>query len=105
MEALVDKIDINLFEAVLIWTGRKSSVFPCRDDNAVIEKYGSELASLLLERLSQLKHEFYLSDAKFTASNLEEMANESIANFKKRYPNLDERIAETFSWCYTYDFK
>lgn len=105
MDTLSNEIDDVLVESVLLWTGRRESIFPCRDDEAVVSKYGSERAHAILTRLSQLKKEFYLSDAKFTAVDLDSMGKQAIADFQTVHPDLDGRVAETFAWCYTYDYK
>jgi len=49
-----------LAEAALLWTGLNKSMFPCRDDEAVVKAFGKERVSILIVELSLLKKSFML---------------------------------------------
>jgi hypothetical protein len=99
-----DKVNPNLVRAALLWTGRGKSMSPHEDSASVEKEFGADQARHLLSTLQQLKNEFYLSDAKF-AADLNSMREQSISDFKARYPDLDDQITEAFAWCYTFDYK
>jgi len=92
-------------EAVLVWTAYGRDIFPQRDDSAVIARFGAETASELLPELGQLLDEFYKSDAKYRASNLMEMGQMAIEDFKTKYPDVRDDVLNALAWCYTFDFK
>ena len=95
----------QLTEAVLVWTGWGRDVLPCRNDSSVVDCFGSEIAVRLIPIIKSLEDDFYSSDARFSASNLEEMGKIAAQQFKDRHPELADEISQAFAWCYTYDFK
>lgn len=102
----MDKIENHqLVEAVLLWTGWGREMKPRRDDSVLIERFGPECAARLLPAIKSLENNFYSSDAKYSAANLQEMESISIQQFKEKHPELPEEVAKAFAWCYTYDFK
>jgi hypothetical protein len=92
-----------LVEAVVIWTGKNNSIFPCRDDAAVQKAFGVDVAPLLISKLVQLKSDFYRSDACYIADGLINIGEKATLDFRERHPELDSEISEVFAWCYTYD--
>jgi hypothetical protein len=102
----INKFDNRqLTEAVLLWTGWKQTAIPRRDDSLLVARFGSELASKLLAAIKSLEDDFYLSEAKYVASDLKEMEAMSAEQFKNKYPKIDDEIVKAFAWCYTFDFK
>ncbi len=95
----------QLVEAVLLWTGWGRNAVPLRDDSLLASHFGDELASKLLKVIKSLEDDFYASDARFAAADLEEMEKLSVAEFKGKHPAVADEISKAFSWCYTFDFK
>ena len=102
----INDIEPNkLIEAVVLWTGWNKESMPIRDDSLIIEKFGKENPENLLSIIKALEDDFYKSDARFTAENLQEMAKLSSEHFRKKYPDIADKIINAFSWCYTFDYK
>jgi hypothetical protein len=94
-----------LVEAILLWTGKGYSAFPRYDDSQLINRFGGETTSKLFPIIKSLMDEFYSSDARYTAANLQEMWKMASEHFRKKHPEIPEQIVEAFAWCYTYDYK
>jgi hypothetical protein len=94
-----------LVEAISLWTGWRKSISPRRDDSAVINHFGSEVASKLLSELRALKKEFYMSDACLAAGNPSEMFKMALEHFKEKHPEMPDEIGQAFAWCYTFDYR
>ena len=105
----MDKIDDlkspQIIEAVLVWTGWGQHPSPRRNDASVVDHFGAEVASSLLPIIQSLEHDFYSSDARFVAADIQEMERLSAEQFRQKYPNISEKIVKAFAWCYTFDFK
>lgn len=95
----------QLIEAVCIWTGWGSEMMPRRDDVRLAKRFGDKLAAELLSAIRKLEEDFYSSDARHVAANLQEMATLSAEHFKKMHPTISDEIVKAFAWCYTFDFK
>jgi len=104
MESMKD-MQNDLAKAVLIWTGYGQAPYPARNDRLVIEVFGVDRGEKLISLMVKLKDEFYLSEAKFTATNLSIMGDAAIEEFKNRHPGFNESVSIAFAWCYTYDYK
>jgi hypothetical protein len=91
--------------AMVLWTGWGESSWPSRDDDRVVSRYGEDLALALLPVLRGLATDFYASDAKDTASGLQEMGDAAAAQFRTRHPEISEAAVQALAWCYTYDHK
>lgn len=97
--------DLNkLVDAMRIWAGW-GGIAPSRDDLRLRQKFGSADANVLLPIIKQLEDDFYMSDARYTAVDLEEMARLAKEKFTRMYPDLPSEIGEVLAWCYTFDFK
>lgn len=94
-----------LLAAVRAWTGWGKSMLPLRDEAAVKGCMGTETASRLLPILNALAEDFYSTNARYVVADIAEMGDMAAAEFKAKYPDLPEEIAEAFAWCYTFDFK
>jgi len=92
-------------EAVLIWTGWTHTPNPVRDDAALIDRYGEDLALELLPVLRRLMSEFYESDAYNRISGLHEMGEEAARQFRVLHPELPDEVADAFAWCYKRDWR
>jgi hypothetical protein len=66
---------------------------------------GIAKAERLLPIIKKLEEDFYSSDARLKAIDLEEMGKHAKAQFRRLHPNVAEEIASVFAWCYTFDFK
>jgi hypothetical protein len=95
----------RLVEAVREWTGWGKDVKPRRDKEAVIRRFGSEVAARLLPVLNGLAEDFYSTNARHMAADLAEMGAMAAADFRTRHPSMPAEISEAFAWCYTFDFK
>jgi hypothetical protein len=105
---MVEMINLRspqLIEAVLLWSGHGTSPMPRRDVSLLVKRFGPQLAGDLIPTLKALEEDFYLSDAKFTADNLQEMEVLSSAQFRSKHPDVANEIVKAFAWCYTFDFK
>lgn len=90
---------------MLIWTGFGRNSFPCRDESRLVERFGAEPTAQLLPILRTLEDDFYSSDARHTAKDIQEMGTISSEDFRKKHPEIAEEIVQALTWCYTYDFK
>ena len=95
----------QLAEAVRIWTGWGTNVMPNRDDSRIVHSYGEAAASSLLLIIKTLEDDFYASDARFTAGDLQQMAALASEQFVQKHPGIHNDIVEALAWCYTFDFK
>ncbi len=92
-------------EAVLVWTAYGQDRMPRRDDAAVVSRFGAEIAAELLPAIKSLMDEFYLSDAKYTASDLVAMGKIATEEFRAKHPEITEEVLKALAWCYTFDFR
>jgi hypothetical protein len=97
--------DAVLSKAVVVWTGRGSCSWPLRDDDRVIERFGTDRALDLLPAVRRLKDEFYESDASRTVANLVEMGDAAATRFRRLHPEVSEEAVQALAWCYAYDYK
>jgi hypothetical protein len=102
----INNIDSSLLvEAILVWTGWGRDVMPRRDDSLLVNRFGTEDTAKLLPVIKSLEDDFYSSDARFVADDLQEMEKLSSAQFRKKHPTIADEIVKAFAWCYTFDFK
>ncbi len=94
-----------LSDAVVCWTGRDRKPWPSRDDDAVVERFGQDIALDLLPAIKSLKGDFYASDARHRARTLAEMGEQAAADFRLLHPEIAEDAVQALTWCYTFDFK
>ena len=92
-------------EAVRLWVGHGENMAPSRSDKRVTDRFGNELGSKMLPVMKSLETDFYSSDARFVAPNLQEMGTMASEQFKRLHPTVPDEIVKTFAWCYTFDFK
>jgi len=95
----------QLVEAVRLWTGWGLGIMPSRDDARLARKFGDKVAAKLLPVIKSLEEDFYSSDARLVATDLQEMGRMASEQFKRKHPTVAEEIVEAFAWCYTFDFK
>lgn len=105
MDTINDLKSPKLIEAVRLWTGWGESRIPSRDDARLVDRVGEEAASQLLPLVKTLEADFYSSNARLVASNLQEMHEMASADFRQKHPMVADEIVEAFAWCYTFDFK
>ncbi len=96
---------VNTSRAIVVWTGWGPTSWPARNDERVVEQFGPDLAIELLPRIRKLEEEFYESDARFAAADLEEMGNIAAEQFRRAHPELSDEAIQALAWCYTYDYK
>jgi hypothetical protein len=95
----------QLVEAVLVWTGWGREMMPRRKDSLVVDRFGAEVAARLLPAVKSLEEEFYASDARYVAADLEELERIAVADFRERHPEVADEIVKALAWCYTFDFR
>jgi len=94
-----------LSRAVVIWTGFGVTPWPKRNEDRLVSTFGSGMTEKLLPLLRQLADDFYASDARFVATDLQRMGELAAEQFRKAHPELDDTAINALAWCYTYDFK
>jgi hypothetical protein len=95
----------QLIEAVGFWTGWGQSAAPSRSDKRLADHLGENIAAKLLPLIKSLEDDFYASDARLIAADLQEMEKLASEQFKRKHPTVAEEIVKAFAWCYTFDFK
>ena len=95
----------QLIEAVRLWTGWGQSPLPNRNDSRLLNHFGGDIGTKLLSLIKSLEDEFYASDARLRAANLQEMEKLASEQFKQKHPSIADEIVKVFAWCYTFDFK
>ena len=105
MEKINNLNSPQLIEAVRLWTGWGLSIAPSRDDLRLANHFGNEVATKLLPLIKALEEDFYSSDARFVAMNLQEMEKLASEQFKQKHPEIAQEVVKAFAWCYTFDFK
>lgn len=102
---MTDRFDINLdtlTQAVLCWTGYRTSASPLRQDAAITDAYPPADAGRLITLIQNLEEDFYRSDAHAHAFNLSEMGAAASTRFGRLYPDLPAIVTDAFAWCYTF---
>lgn len=94
-----------LSRAIVVWTGWGVASTPQRDESLLVDCFGGELAVELLPLVRELEDSFYLSDARFSATDLQEMSAIASAQFRARHPEIGDAAVQALAWCYTYDYK
>ena len=92
-------------EAIVTWTGWRSHNCPDRDEKRLVATYGEAIAREILPRLRELEDDFYASDARYTAADLQEMSDIAVTHFRERHPEISDDAVRALAWCYTFDFK
>lgn len=95
----------QLAEAVRLWTGWGQSAMPNRNDKRLADHFGDAVAAKLLPAIRSLEDDFYSSDARLVAANLQEMESLASNHFRQKHPTVAEEVIKAFAWCYTFDFK
>jgi hypothetical protein len=95
----------QFYRAVIIWTGWGQASRPLRDEGHLVKEFGQMAAADLMPRIRALEYEFYASDARFLAANLEEMGDMVANDFRQQHPEVPEDVIQALTWCYTWDFK
>lgn len=78
---------------------------PSRSDERVTDHFGDASAAKLLPLIKSLEDDFYSSDARLVAADLQEMEKLASEQFKRKHPTVADEIVKAFAWCYTFDFK
>jgi hypothetical protein len=92
-------------EAIVVWSGWGRSSWPSRNEELLAKHFGLEAAAKLLPIIRELENDFYLSDARYTAVDLAEMARISSQQFMTKHPELPDDAVRALAWCYTFDYK
>ena len=104
MEEVVGVDSTKLVNAMRIWS-RWGGIAPNRDDARLRQQLGTAEADVLLPVLKQLEEDFYTSDARYTAADINEMGRLAKEHFTHRHPTVSTEIGDIFAWCYKLDFK
>lgn len=95
----------DISQAVVLWLGFGRAATPQRDDDAVLNAFGSELGRAVLETVRALESDFYASDARDTAPDLISKGDQAESEFRLRHPDLSEPAVKALGWAYTFDHK
>lgn len=95
----------ELSRAIIVWSGWDDTAWPVRDESRLLAEFGRERAEEMTLRIREIEDEFYASDAHLVATDLEDMANRAVADFRQRRTDLSDAAVEALAWCYTYDYK
>lgn len=105
----MEEVDLNdaklVSEAIVVWTGKGISTWPERDEQRLVDEYGSATAKILMPIVRRLHDEFYSTEARFQSMDILEIGEIAAADFRKRHPEISESAVEALAWCYMYDFK
>ena len=91
-------------EALVIWEGPIPS-FRHDGERALAARFGAQGAAELLPIVRALHDEFFASDARDVAANLEEMGDRAIADFKRKHPEISAEALNVLANHYTFAFK
>ena len=80
-------------------------MMPSRNDKRLKDQFGEDAAANLLPVIKSLEDDFYSSDARLVAANLQEMEELASEHFRQKHPTVAKEIVKAFAWCYTFDFK
>ena len=97
--------DAAVSEAIVLWTGYGRTTWPARDEERLVVEFGSELATELVPLVRQREDDFYRSEARLTAVDLETMAAVASAEFRALHPETTVEAVAALAWCYTFDYK
>jgi hypothetical protein len=91
-------------EALMIWEGPIPSL---RHDGerALVARFGVQAAAELMPIVRALHDEFFASDARDRAADLQEMGDRAIADFKRQHPEISDEALEVLANHYTFAFK
>lgn len=95
----------RLSQAVIVWSGWGRAPLPLREESAIVEAFGEEMAPTLLEGVRELEDDFYSSDARLTVADLDSMGAVAAAEFRERHPEVSDDAVRALAWCYTFDYK
>jgi hypothetical protein len=88
-----------------VWTGFGTTPYPDRSDERVEQSAGTDGALKLLPLVHQLAKQFYESDARAVAPDLQTMGEMAATRFRLLHPDLPDDAVQALAWCYTYDYK
>jgi hypothetical protein len=102
----VDPLDpAELSAALICWTGWEDTPWPQRDERRLTRQFGSEATADLLPQLRKLEDDFYATDARFVAPDLETMGRIAADQFRRQHPEISDGAVQALAWCYTWDYK
>lgn len=104
MEKVVGVDSTKLVNAMRIWSGW-GGIAPNRDDSRLRQQLGTAEANMLLLVIKQLEEDFYTSDARYIAADVDEMRRLAKEHFTRTHPKVATAISDILAWCYTFDFK
>lgn len=95
----------QISEAIVAWTGWRSTTWPAREAARLVRVFGEETALALMPAIRQLEDEFYESDASRSVPDLADMGEAAAERFRRAHPEISEEAIRALAWCYTFDFK
>jgi hypothetical protein len=105
----VERVDpsdpATVSRAIVVWSGWGETRWPARDDARLAERFGGDVAPLLISRIRPLEDDFYSSNADVTSPAPGQMGETAASEFRARHPELSEDAVQAFAWCYTWDYK
>jgi hypothetical protein len=102
----VDPLDAaELSAALIVWTGWGQTPWPQRDEQRLTHQFGTDATADLLPQLRKLEDDFYATDARLVAPDLETMARIAADEFRRLHPEISDDAVQALTWCYTWDYK
>jgi hypothetical protein len=104
----MEKIDANdaarISEALVIWVGPIPS--NGYDPKAALtERFGAAAAAELARVARALEDEFFGSQARHVAADLQEMHRRAFADFKRKHPEISDEAVHALAASYTFTYK
>jgi len=91
-------------EALVLWLGPITSA-GYDGEAALVKRFGAPEAAKLRPVLRALEKEFFESDARHVAADLEEMGDRAIADFKHKHPEISDQALNVLANHYAFAFK
>jgi|KBSSwiStaDraftv2_1062776.scaffolds.fasta_scaffold1770298_1 hypothetical protein len=101
----INRSDADLVsEALVLWVGPIPSA-GYDGEAALVKRFGAQEAAKLLPNVRALEKEFFSSDARHVAANLEEMGDRAIADFRRVHPEISDEALNALANHYAFAFK
>ena len=94
-----------LAEAFAVWTGRRFSSMPKRNDERLTTYFGAKVAQDLLPIIKSLEKDFHAAAQENMSRNLIEMMDAASAEFRQMHPDIPEDVVKILDWCCSYDWR
>lgn len=94
----------TLSEALVIWVGQIPSSGYDREA-ALVARFGMQKAAELVPLLRVLKEDFFTSNARHVADNVQAMHKLASADFQRKHPEISDQAVHVLANDYAFTFK